>query len=179
MKSRFIDTCVNCGNKLPHPPRMFQGVLVCGDCYKIVSRCVERTQKELQMLFLVYTDMLRVALVKGELRPPPMPPAGKTMPPLELSRAFARMAENVGGSNDKAEEGPNGQGAMSALRSRSASRDGEVHTGGHHQALRGGRDVREVSEMPEGGASDRGSSSDEASQAQGLVQAPDGVTHEH
>jgi hypothetical protein len=33
--------------------------------------------------------------------------------------------------------------------------------------------------MPEGGASDRGSSSDEASQAQGLVQAPDGVTHEH
>jgi hypothetical protein len=114
--SQFIDDCLNCGNKLPNPPKVFQGVLICDGCFKIVSHCVQRTKQELNMLFTVYADMLRVALVKGELRPPPPAPAGKTMPPAELTRAFKRMAQKFGGLHDGApEERPDGEGGVRTL----------------------------------------------------------------
>jgi len=115
MKSRFIDTCMNCGERLPEPPHVFQGVLICKDCYKMVSHFVEKTKKEMQQLFLVYTDMLRVALVKGELRPPPAPP-GKEMPPLELAKAFQRLVEKIGGARDNASKRAHGNGQVCEVR---------------------------------------------------------------
>ena len=69
-------TCMNCKAAIDGAPRIFQGVLICDNCFKIVSHFVARTKSELQMVFLAYTDMLRVALVRGELRPPPAAPRG-------------------------------------------------------------------------------------------------------
>lgn len=126
MKSRYIDTCVNCKAKLPEKPFVFQGVVICENCFKIVSHCVQRTKKELNMLFLVYTDMLRAALVKGELRPPPAAPEGQEMPPAEFSKAFTRLVEKMGGQHAKAEEAPNGQGRVPKLRVDDRGPDGEV-----------------------------------------------------
>lgn len=97
MKSRYQGTCTNCSKALPKQ-FVFQGVVICEDCYKIVSHVVQRTKRELSMLFLVYTDMLRAALIKGELRPPVLPPdAGKGMPLTELTQAI----KNMGGGNGK------------------------------------------------------------------------------
>ena len=72
MKSGYQGTCTNYGEQLKQQ-YVFQGVIVCSDCYKIVSHTVAKVKKELQMLFLTYTDMLRVALVRGEMRPAVLP----------------------------------------------------------------------------------------------------------
>lgn len=70
MKSREQLTCTNCKERLNDKKQVFQGVIICDNCYKLVSHAIKRTQGELKMLFLVYTDMIRVGLLKGEFRPP-------------------------------------------------------------------------------------------------------------
>jgi hypothetical protein len=93
MKSKEQLICTNCKESLNDNRRIFQGVLICENCYKLVSHAIQRTQKELKMLFLVYTDMIRVGLLKGEFRPPVMPPAGKKLPHSELAKAMQEMAK--------------------------------------------------------------------------------------
>lgn len=100
MKSREQLICTNCKENLSGKRQVFQGVIVCDNCYKLVSHAIKRTQGELKMLFLVYTDMIRVGLLKGEFRPPVMPPPGKSMPPYELAKALKEMAIR-GGENEK------------------------------------------------------------------------------
>jgi hypothetical protein len=128
MKSREIDTCMNCGAKLPHPPKIFQGVLICENCFKMVSHFVKRTQEELRMLFLVYTDLLRAALVKGELRPPPAVP-GKEMPVQEFAKAFQQMAQRFGGINVDKKTRPGSQGTVPSLRLDDNHADGASRRG--------------------------------------------------
>jgi len=130
-------TCQNCKQPLPESPRVFQGVIICHDCFKIVSHYIQRTQNELKMLFTVYTDMLRVALVKGELRPPPAPPPGKEMPPKAFSDAFKKMAERFGGLHGQEEKGTDGEGQVSELRLDDGGPSGGVPGGRHDQALPG------------------------------------------
>lgn len=105
MKSKDQLFCTNCKDALNDKKQVFQGVLICDNCYKLVSHAIKRTQGELKMLFLVYTDMIRVGLLKGEFRPPVMPPPGTTMPPSELAKAMQRMAIR-GGENARNSDGP-------------------------------------------------------------------------
>ena len=83
-------TCMNCNELLQKESHTFQGVVICHSCFQMVNHFIQRTKNELDMLFLVYTDMLRTALIKGELRPPKAPSNGQNMPPIELSKAFRR-----------------------------------------------------------------------------------------
>jgi len=104
MKSREQGTCTNCKDPLNSKRQVFQGVLICDNCYKLVSHAIKRTQGELKMLFLVYTDMVRVGLLKGEFRPPVLPSSGKSMPPQELAKALQEMAKR-GVSNGRDSNG--------------------------------------------------------------------------
>ena len=139
MKSRQINTCMNCGSSLPDPPHVFQGVLICSDCFKIVSHCIQKTKAELNMLYTVYTDMLRVALVKGELRPPPAAPDNKEMPPLEFTKAFQRLSQKYGGLHGNETTGTDGQDKVPALRDDEHDTDGAVDDWRHTEALSGRR----------------------------------------
>ena len=111
MKSREQGICTNCKDPLNDKRQVFQGVLICDNCFKLVSHAIKRTRGELKMLFLVYTDMVRVGLLKGEFRPPVLPSSGKSMPPKELAKALQEMAKrgvNNGGNSDGAVPGVSG-----------------------------------------------------------------------
>lgn len=56
--------CPNCKDDI-RKPRRFQDVVICDNCFKLASHYVKKTRTEMEMIFLTYTDMLRVALVKG------------------------------------------------------------------------------------------------------------------
>lgn len=134
MKSQFQGTCANCEKPLEQQ-HVFQGVIICVDCHKLVSHALQRTQAELKMLFTVYTDMIRAALVQGKFRPPPAVPAGQAMPPMELSRAFDRLANRVGGNDAPTTS----KGEVPELRDGEGHPDGEVQGGGDPDALSGRR----------------------------------------
>jgi hypothetical protein len=119
MKSRDQMICTNCKAPLNGVRHVFQGVIICDNCHKLVSHAIKRTQGELQMLFLVYTDMIRVGLLKGEFRPPPMPSPGKSMPPSELAKSLASMIQGASNATDR--ESP-----VSSLQSCADNTDGEV-----------------------------------------------------
>lgn len=121
MKSVEQLICTNCKQPLGDKRQVFQGVIICDDCYKLVSHAIKRTQGELKMLFLVYTDMIRVGLLKGEFRPPQLPAPGKAMPPSELAQAMQEMAKR-GADNAKS----NGKGAVSGVQGSPDHSDGKV-----------------------------------------------------
>jgi len=127
-RENSLGTCLNCGGKLPNPPRIFQGILICEDCFKMVSHFVKRTREEFRMLFLVYTDLLRAALVKGELRPPRAAP-GPELPAQEFAKAFQQMAQKFGGLNVHKKKETDGEGAMSPLRVDDGNTDGPARSG--------------------------------------------------
>lgn len=113
MKSGRQNVCTNCKSVLKQQ-HVFQGVIVCEDCFKMVSHTIEKTKKELSMLFLVYTDIVRAALVKGEFRPPTMPPDGR-MAPSELSKALQQVGQRRHDASKTTEE--SGRGSVHPLRS--------------------------------------------------------------
>lgn len=86
--------CVNCRNTFEGRPCIFQGVMLCKSCFYLVDHVIKRAQNELKLLFLTYTDMLRVALVRGELRPPKLPD-GKTMPRDALFKGLSKLREVI------------------------------------------------------------------------------------
>lgn len=120
MKSSDQLICTNCKARLMDKRHVFQGVIICNDCFKIVSHTIKRTQEELKMLFLVYTDMIRVSLLKGEFRPPVMPPSGKKLPQEELAAALRQMAEKG------KKHGANRESGVSELSGDAGRPDGEV-----------------------------------------------------
>jgi hypothetical protein len=134
MKQQYRGNCTNCGAQLKKQ-HVFQGVIICEDCFKMVSHALQKTQNELKMLVTVYTDMIRAALVQGKFRPPPAVPAGEMMPPMELSRAFDRLAKRTGVSDAQATS----EGEVQELRDGDDCLDGEVQRGGCADALSGRR----------------------------------------
>lgn len=134
MKQQYRANCTNCGKQL-EKQHVFQGVIICTDCFKMVSHALQRTQNELKMLITVYTDMIRAALVQGRFRPPPAVPAGEMMPPMELSRAFDRLAKRTGAKDAQATS----ESEVQPLRDGEDSPDGEVQRGGCADALSGRR----------------------------------------
>lgn len=132
MKSRDQLICTNCKESLNGKRQVFQGVIICENCYKLVSHAIKRTQNELKMLFLVYTDMIRVGLLKGEFRPPPLPPPGKSMPPSELAKAMDKMMKG-------AADATKGQGPVPGVQGDTDGPDGEVPDWRHTDSLSGRR----------------------------------------
>ena len=134
MRQHYQGTCTNCGKRLKKQ-HVFQGVIICEDCFKMVSHAMQRTKNELEMLVTVYKDMVRAALVQGRFRPPPAVPAGEMMPPMELSRAFDRLAERTGAKDAQTAS----KGEVSELRDGADHSDGEVSDRGGLDALSGRR----------------------------------------
>jgi len=134
MKSHYQVACTNCRAPLTEQ-HVFQGVIICSDCYKIVSHAVQRTKKELHMLFLTYTDMLRVALVKGELRPPVLPStnAKKGMPMDEFAAAFKSLGD-LHGQGQRPEAG--GESGVHPLRDGTQDQDRQARAGADNAAVR-------------------------------------------
>lgn len=59
--------CMNCKK---HPSiTVFEGVMICEDCSKMVQVILDRRKKELVMLGTLYRDKLRLTLLEGKLRP--------------------------------------------------------------------------------------------------------------
>lgn len=149
MKSRYQTACTNC--KAPLPQQfVFQGVVICERCHKIVSHLVQRSRKELEMLFLTYTDMLRVALVKGEMNFPVLPKS-KRMPGNEMQRAMHEMALKIGEEHEGDRPEVEGDHPLSALWRATTDLDGAVQGGGRPSALPRRVDVRTVPAVQEGG----------------------------
>jgi hypothetical protein len=113
--------------------QVFQGVIICDNCYKLVSHAIKRTQGELKMLFTVYTDMIRVGLLKGEFRPPVMPAPGKTLPQSELAKAMQEMAKR---GDDNAQ---NSKGPVPDVSGDKDDTDGAVHGWRDTEAVSGRR----------------------------------------
>lgn len=120
--------CMNCREPITTAPRTFQGVVICETCFRIVSRMVERTKNEMQMVFLAYTDMLRVSLVRGELRPPLAVPARQEMSKTSLAQAIQSLARKVGQHAEIGTE-TSGESSVPVVRSPENDSDGEVRDG--------------------------------------------------
>lgn len=134
MRSHYQGTCTNCGKRLDKQ-HLFQGVIICEDCLKMVSHALQKMQNELKMLVTVYTDMVRAALVQGRFRPPPAVPPGQEMPPKELTRAFDRLINRMGVSDAQTRS----KSEVPKLRDGEDHQDGAVQGGGDLDALSGRR----------------------------------------
>lgn len=140
--------CPNCKEQTENPQR-FQDLLICDTCFRMVSHYVKKAQTEMQMIFLTYTDMLRVSLVRGELRPPQLPPdAKKGMPRQELAEALYKGAQHAQAKGNR-EVHPLQDGASDRVR--------QTRSGGDHPPISGGRSIREVPTVQERGLADIGS----------------------
>lgn len=129
------------------------------------------------MLFLTYTDMLRVALIKGEMNFPVLPKS-KRMPGNEMQRAIYEMGIKMGGEDEAPGSAPSGEGEVPKLWGDTPSPDGAVPAGRHPQTVSGRGDLREVPEVQEDGPrGDRGTQggADPASRLAGDTQ---GVTND-
>lgn len=86
--------CVNCHKDVePDQAKMFAEVLVCPDCYIVAERLYERGNKELRMMLTVLKEMLRVALVKGELQF--MQQQSEENSSEDMMKKFAKLAQEV------------------------------------------------------------------------------------
>lgn len=59
--------CMNC--KKNPSVAIFEGVMICNDCNRIVEVVLERRRRELAALDKLYRDKLRVTLLEGKLSP--------------------------------------------------------------------------------------------------------------
>ena len=97
LKSYRANACMNCKAELKEQA-LFQGVLVCPDCKTMAAHFLNKAKKEMHMLMVAYADMVRVALIKGQLRPPVLPKE-PTMPKRDLADALKAMVERLEGPN--------------------------------------------------------------------------------
>lgn len=115
--------CINCGDKIDRP-HVWQGVTICENCFKIVSHVIAKTKEEMQQVFLLYTDMIRIALVKGELRPPKMP-TQKTMPTNVFRDALKNAADKLGVKDGTKTKPSNGNGRVPVVRDEAQGDDAD------------------------------------------------------
>jgi hypothetical protein len=85
---------VNCHKDIESSEaKMFAEVLVCPDCYVVAERLFERGNKELRMMLVVLKEMIRLALVKGELQF--MQAQSEETNSEDMMKRFARLAQEV------------------------------------------------------------------------------------
>lgn len=137
--------CVNCHNTFEGRPHIFQGVMLCKACFRLVDHVISRAQRELKLLFLTYTDMIRVALVKGELRPPRLP-SGKEMPKDALFKGLSKLREVIRADS---QEVPADAGDVRPLRGGEADAVDQPQHQRRPPAVSGGRGLREVPTVQE------------------------------
>jgi len=115
--------CINCGGEIDRP-HVWQGVQICEDCFKIVSHVIKKTKEEMQQVFLLYTDMIRVALIKGELRPPKLPNT-RHMPQDVFRDALKGVAEKLGAKNGTQTEQPTSDSRVPVVRDEAQGDDAD------------------------------------------------------
>jgi transcription elongation factor Elf1 len=74
--------CLNCG----HPTKgknEFQGVIVCSNCLALAKMCERRARQQVEHLYTMYVESVRVALATGRLQPSntPWKPDDSRKPP--------------------------------------------------------------------------------------------------
>lgn len=142
--------CVNCRER--EAVSTFQGVLVCMDCFKIANHAVERAKKELAQLMVVYLDMVRICLVRGELRPPMLPEEG-TMPLTEFKAGVRTVLERMKQDAKEAEQAQ-GDGQVPELRDGAHDLKRTIQGRTGDPAIRRRRHLRSVPQVREGGSTD-------------------------
>lgn len=82
-------TCTNCGKLLTQADdvHMFQAVVCCQICHKIVQTKLERADTLLRNVLTIYRDTLRQALIKRQANLPTLPKED-TMPMPDLAAAM-------------------------------------------------------------------------------------------
>lgn len=88
--------CLNCG----HPTKgrhEFQGVIICSTCHTLATMCERRARKQVEQLYTMYVESLRVSLATGRLRPSnePWKPDDTRKPPTmeDLQRLLHGLAD--------------------------------------------------------------------------------------
>lgn len=88
--------CLNCG----HPTKgrhEFQGVIICSTCHTLALMCEKRAREQVENLYRMYLESLRVSLVTGRLRPSEAPwkPDDTRKPPTmeDLKKVIQGLAE--------------------------------------------------------------------------------------
>ena len=70
-------TCINCDGALLASPKVFQGLVICDTCNKIVEHRLKKVRAELQMVFQTYLETIRIALIKKQMHLPTLPKIGE------------------------------------------------------------------------------------------------------
>lgn len=163
-------TCINCGCMIGRQ-FVFQGVVVCGDCYKIANHYLHRTKAELQMLVQTYMEMLRVALIQGKLHPPRMP-AGE-VPRRQFTKAFQQLLEEITNA-DRTKKATDGDGTVQGMRSETEDTRRELRARHDAEAVLRGRELRPLPEVQADRDTDdhRDPTAAGADAANGVDQAP-------
>lgn len=64
--------CMNCKQEVaPDEAKFFAECFLCPSCYLIAERTMQQGQRELHYLLLSLKELLRLAIIRGELRLPP------------------------------------------------------------------------------------------------------------
>lgn len=165
-------TCINCGCEIGQQ-FTFQGVVICGDCYKIVSHFIQRAKTEMKLLYLTYTDMLRVSLIRGQLRPPRLPEKSTNMPRAEFLKALQQQIKEFSRANST-KKTTDGNGAVQGVWGTEDDTRRELRGRPDDQGVPRGRESRPLPQVQEDQhADDRGDPTTGSSDpADGLDQAP-------
>lgn len=64
--------CLNCQQEVPpDEAKFFAECFLCPSCYLIAERTLQQGQRELQYLLVSLKELVRLAILRGELRLPP------------------------------------------------------------------------------------------------------------
>ena len=73
--------------------KIFAEVLVCPECFTIADRLYDRGNRELRMMLTVLKEIIRLALIKGELQF--SQPQSDEVRSEDLMKKFAALAKEV------------------------------------------------------------------------------------
>jgi hypothetical protein len=92
--------CINCKQSVGAEAYIFQGVRICGNCAKIVQRGLDKVKREMDAMLQMYLEVLRVALVKGELNfsPDPVP---KNVTGKDLREALVAQMKELANDDER------------------------------------------------------------------------------
>jgi hypothetical protein len=59
--------CLNCKQPSGTDPQCFKGIFVCARCYAVAVRTAQRLRQELESLYLLAQEEIRLSLIEGRL----------------------------------------------------------------------------------------------------------------
>ena len=109
--------CMNCKKDVPQDEaKLFAQCFVCPDCFTMAERIVEHGQRELQQLLTTLKELVRLAIVRGELSFSELPPDMPTTDRTSVIDAIAELARK------KEDECPTPRRRSTRKRSRKTTR---------------------------------------------------------